>query len=894
MTATDGTSRREQKDVRSRAYCRLISTGLLLVLIVLVVTGCGPFVDSWNIQDHADEVAGRLGAGQTIGQTFVAGCAGLSDIDVQIAVYPDIPPSQGALTMSLYRLPLSSPAVLPAAEGLAPGGAFAQPVANPPWVGQPAYATASFAEASLQSDQWVRFPFPPVDDSLNRSFALLVSTTDSQPSPVTLWATGHLDDLNGLRFYRGQATPGRFVYRAYCSEPVLNVAQQTLSLVNRSGWLWPVELLLCVLPGFVVVTLVEAGESDPAAFVGSAIGWSVLLAPVGLAILSPVHHGLLALPFLAGLGVVALFWRRPHLRFTRTSLIGVASCLIALPLRASAAKDLVLPMWTDSVQHSYIVDLILRNQAVPATYGLAMPREVFDYHFGFHTLAATGAWLTGASAPEAVLATGQILNALICLTLYRFARDVTGSARAGAIAAVLVGFVSTQPAYFVSWGRDTELAGLVALPSAAFALKCALREKAGWRQIVVGAFAAGALILVHPRVAIFLVGFAIACFVTDLFQRPSFRRFAWEGGRLVATGVISLALISPWVIRLWLAHRHQVSGSFAWQPIDFPWGLAIAGSDYWIVVAGCLGLLAALVFQPALALFFVVWLAPLVVITNPGTFHLPVNLFLNNGSLAIAVFLPATILTGYLIEVIARYARVFKWPAVARWLTIGLLLIAGLTRSNAQATVLNPCCMLARPQDLAVFAWVRDNTPANARFLIASTPWDFESWYGGDAGYWLPVLAQRWVDVPPLFYATATSDQVQAVNDAASQTSHGAADPAALAVLAKSIGARYVFIGARDGDLDPAALVRSGYFRTVYRDGAWVLELTTTPVGDGTGVTDGPAAAEPAGRVVVTAVVAATGAAGAANSSTVTVSTPVAGGTPSDAKAAGLRSRTPG
>ena len=867
---------------------RPLGVGILLGLLILAVAGCGPFVDSWNIQDHADEVAGRLGAGQTIGQTFVAGCAGLSDIDVQIAIYPDVPPSQGSLDLTLYRLPANSPARIPAAEGLASGGAFVQPISRPPWSGQPAFATASFAEASLQSDQWVRFPFPSVTDSQNRPFALVASTTDPKSSPVTLWATGHLDDLDGLRFSQGQAIPGRFVYRAYCTEPLISVARQTAAFVARSGWLWPVETLLCFLPGLVVVSWLESGESDPAAFLGSAIGWSVLLAPIGLASLSPVHHGTLALPILGVLGVGALFWRRPRLRFSRASLIGIVTLLVALPLRASAAKDLVLPMWTDSVQHSYIVDLILRYQGVPATYGLAMPREVFDYHFGFHTLAATGAWLTGASAPEAVLATGQILSAVICLTLYRFARDITGSARAAAVAAVLVGLVSTQPAYFVSWGRYTELAGLVALPSAAFALKSALNDKARRWQLVVGAVAAGALILVHPRVAIILVGFALACFLTNFVERPSFRRVLREGSRLFVMGGLSLVLISPWVMRLWLAHRHQVSGSFAWQPIDFPWGLATAGSDYWIVVAGSIGFLAALVFQPGLALFFVIWLAPLVVVTNPGTFHLPVNLFLNNGSLAIAVFVPATILAGYLVEAIAVRARVAKWPTIARWGAGGLLLIGGLSRMNSQATVLNPCCMLARPQDLKAMAWVRDHTPADARFLIAGTPWDFESWFGSDAGYWLPVLAQRWVDIPPLFYATGPADQAQAVNRAASQTSHLAADPARLANLADRMDAKYVFIGARGGDLDPASLVRSGYFRTVYRDGAWVLEVSTTGGDGGVGLAAGPTTVGATDSVEVTGVV------GASNSSTVTVSTPVAGGAPSDSKAAGLRSRTPG
>ncbi len=841
---------------------RPFSLRLLLALIVVAVTGCGPFVDSWNIQDHADEVAGRLGNGSIVAQTFSAGCPGLSAIDLQIAVYPDVPPSSGSLVVSLYPQPTDTT------------------VTN--WRTQAALASASFPEASLVSNQWIRFPFPPVEDSENKTFAIVAWTTDAMPSPVTLWATGHAVALAGTRYLQDQVKPGRFVFRAYCNEPPLLVAHQVLTLVSRSGWLWPVELFLCCMPGLLVVTWLDQEERDLTAFLGLAIGWSVLLAPLGLALLTPFHLGTAALPAFGGLGLFAFLWRRPRLRVGRSALVGLVACAVALPLRVIAAKDLVLPMWSDSVQHSYIVDLILQRRGLPVTYGLAMPNEVFDYHFGFHTLAASGAWLTGTSAAEAVLATGQILNGLICLTMYRFARDLIGSARAGAVAALLVGLVTTQPAYFVSWGRYTELAGLVALPAAAAALKTGLDSKGKWWQFSAAATAASAMILVHPRVAVFLAGFALAVLVTNQVDHPSLRRLIGECARLLTMGGMSLLLVSPWVLRLWHAHSHQVTASFPWQTFDFPWDLATGGADYWIVRAAGLGLLVALLLRPSLAFLLVVWAAPLVIITNPATFHLPFFLFLNNGSLAIAVFVPATILTAYLAEVIATGARVVQWPTSARWATVALLLAGSLSRANAQATVLNPCCMLARPQDLAAINWVRDHTPPDARFLIEGNPWDVNSWFGSDAGYWLPVLAHRWVSIPPLFYATATPDQAKVVNTTASLASQVADDPAALAQLARQIGARYVFVGTRGGDFDPENLVKSGYFRVVFRDGAWVLELASDRA---TERVAGPGIVE---------VITDEGAVGTSNNSTVTVNTPVAGAPPRASKAAGLRSRTPG
>ena len=92
--------------------------------------------------------------------------------------------------------------------------------------------------------------------------------------------------------------------------------------------------------------------------------------------------------------------------------------------------------------------------------------DQFTYHFGFHSTAAALHWITGLPAPTATLWTGQLLNGLACLVLYPLVFRMTGSRWASVWAVLLTGLLSPLPMKMVNWGRYTQLAGMVILPSA--------------------------------------------------------------------------------------------------------------------------------------------------------------------------------------------------------------------------------------------------------------------------------------------------------------------------------------------------------------------------------------------------------------------------------------------
>src|SRR6185369_3061155 len=133
------------------------------------------------------------------------------------------------------------------------------------------------------------------------------------------------------------------------------------------------------------------------------------------------------------------------------------------------------------------------------------------YHFGFHVAAAVWSWTTGAPAPDAVLIVGQLVNAMAVLALYPLAVSLAeGSRLAGAVALLVAGLLSPLPAFYINWGRYTQLAGQALLPAFVFFLDRAWNERDRITPSAVALLSLllAGLALTHYRVAL-LAGAAV-------------------------------------------------------------------------------------------------------------------------------------------------------------------------------------------------------------------------------------------------------------------------------------------------------------------------------------------------------------------------------------------------
>lgn len=537
-------------------------------------------------------------------------------------------------------------------------------------------------------------------------------------------------------------------------------------------------------------------------------------------------------------------------------LAAFALLLLAIVLRLVQAGDLVAPAWVDGYHHSVITELFLRAGGVPADFTPFLEGVPFYYHFGFHALAAGAAMIASASAPTAVLATGQLLSAVTAATTWLLALRMTRSEAAAALAAAVPAAWHFFPAYYVSWARYTQLAGLVVLPVAWLLLAEAMDGGAGTSQpndrrlaphgaaspdrrrraiLLAGAVAAG-LALLHYRVLAFYVLGALVLGLDALLRRESAGL-----ARLVAVGAVAVTLAGGWLLgpfrrgvsrlaadtaalaadRTLSAVRPGVEAegglsASSSAPAWWSWGGAVDSLPSWLftiehngalLVLAALGLVLALLAGRRGADALLAWLLLALLLVHPTWFGLPSSWLLPRFALAISAWLPTALAlalgASVVIGGLARHGQE-RLPS-RRSASLGrrmasiaavLLVAGGIAAGWRLRNVANPDTVILTAPDMAAMDWVRRNTPSEATFLVMTGHWHLGSYRGLDGGYWLPLLTGRGTSMPLSFYAYGPPARAAAVRAVAEETALGdALEDGALLRLMETVGATWVYVG---------------------------------------------------------------------------------------------------
>lgn len=479
----------------------------------------------------------------------------------------------------------------------------------------------------------------------------------------------------------------------------------------------------------------------------------------------------------------------------------VAILLLALVLRSMDGLAIAVPAWVDGYHHTLIAQKILDVAGVPSDLRPWLAVDRFYYHFGFHAVAAGLVWLSGVQTSDAVLLIGQTLIALITLPTWVFARRLTGSRWAATFAGAVPATLYWFPAYFVTWGRYTQLAGLVILPIALIVLWDAIidprRGSASAWRIALASIAASGLVLIHYRVAVFYaIGAVIALAGACAFnRRPVETTLRWSGVALLGG-----ALVAPWLSRHLLdgvrAMESVTQSWYRWDPEanDVPsWLFTIGDNRVWLAV-GAIGLIAALLSGRAAALGTAIVLALAALAANPAAIGLPSSWMLPSFAVAISLFLPVAIGAGFVVSEVLRAlgledgesgaaARPMSARLQAALAAAALVIaLAGTWRMHVVFEDGRPSYRPMRNQerteiftseDRAGMEWVRNNTAPDAGFLVSTGHWQLGSYRGLDGGYWLPLLTGRRASAPAALYNYGQVDDVLFVQDICERAARG-------------------------------------------------------------------------------------------------------------------------
>ncbi|MCD6518446.1 MAG: hypothetical protein J7M05_00780 [Anaerolineae bacterium] len=519
--------------------------------------------------------------------------------------------------------------------------------------------------------------------------------------------------------------------------------------------------------------------------------------------------------------------------------------LLALGVRLYQVRHILYPAWVDSYHHTIITQIVLDTGRVPVGYRPFAPLDSFHYHFGFHAYSAFVGWITGLPAHRAVLLGGQVLNALTVPSLFFFVDRLTKDRRAALFSGAMAGLVCRMPAYYVNWGRYTQLAGQVLLPVAlAFTVEaCQAKEKREqWRKAFLASLLAGGLLLTHYRVAIFyIVGVGI-------FGLSKVLRGRRTGQVLLCLGAIGLLVlfwIGPWLfslLRKTISVAQQVRRTvpkgqqYDYLTLEFVLGYGLRLPVLLLSGLAAIWLLARVTVRP-LGGLILLWLAAMFFLANPVLSGIPSG-FLPNGTVIVALYLPASLLVGLAVgdawSLLDGKCRK-NWPRWGAKLSLAgfglLVLVASILGTRGiLAHGLEPWRYLVSSADLQAMRWIEKNVPQDALFAVTGEFWLPTAVAGADAGLWLPYIAHRQTLIPPMIYISEADEHfIEQVN----RTVRGLLQADSAQALARAlwqVGAGYIYLGRRSPENWHALLEDSRYFQCLYAiDDVRVYQLKGVP-----------------------------------------------------------------
>jgi hypothetical protein len=572
--------------------------------------------------------------------------------------------------------------------------------------------------------------------------------------------------------------------------------------------------LLLLLPGAAILALFPDRRRGWVELLSISFGLGLSVIALGalLGRVAGFHYGpaLLTGPA-AGCAILLVFGlarKQPSFRWSAFAGLEILAIAVLLALRFYQARDLALPAWVDSVHHVFLVRLFLEGGGLPVTLQPWIPGP-FYYHFGFHAAAAVFAVFSGLSPDRAVLFFGQILGVAAALSAYRLSMALRRDRRQALLVLALVGFFSEMPAYYLTWGRYTLLAGMVLLPLAmAEAVEYTLRAPRPASAVRLAILTAGTL-LSHYLTGILLALFLALLGVYVLLRRNRRRRFP---GLAVAVAAGTAAAL-PWLIPMLrysagsvgvdvVAPGGAVDAMYFANYGDYLWKLLGPLRNYLLLGSGLLAGLAAL-FRRGPLRVFAVWGLVLGLETLPWGLRIAP---FRPDHLAIIVFLPASILAANGLITLADYLN-RRVPALrAHFFFGGVALAVCLAGIWQTRTIVNPGTVFATSDDRQAAVWAARNTPADAVFLINVVPWQNGLYRGVDGGWWLLPLAERRTLLPPMLYSFGPQDYIDKVDGVAATVSTLTGCTGEFWSIVQAQGVTYLYIKEGSGSLQPGGL----------------------------------------------------------------------------------------
>ncbi|MBL8101533.1 MAG: hypothetical protein JNM02_03305, partial [Anaerolineales bacterium] len=408
---------------------------------------------------------------------------------------------------------------------------------------------------------------------------------------------------------------------------------------------------------------------------------------------------------------------------------------ISVVLRLAFLKNMVLPAYFDSAEHYRIIKYFVSLYELPVS---DLPLINY-YHVGFHFLSATVSHIFHLGIVDTMLVFGQVILAVLPLSLFFIIKQETGSSAAAVFACLLTGLGWHMPSHVMDWGKYPALLSLVGIH---FVLNIGylmyrndrLEFK---RPALYWLLSFGILVsaLIHTRSLIVFIFMGASLLLTVL--QKHLPPFSW---RLVFSMVLLIIAVEIAFVQN-SSLLALVFGTYSGRDL-FTTGLVLF-----------LFVFSAYIFTEMT--FFFLAASSLMLV---GLF-LPVNGWLGYGALTLLdrpyvqmlVYLPLSVFGGFGLAGLNQFIQRFSFPLkpsphLVTFLLFGFVILnAGINHDFYPSD----CCQIVSRDDLATLQWMNNTLSPDANILIASTDLivtsleSVDTLAGVDGGIWIPPMISR-------------------------------------------------------------------------------------------------------------------------------------------------------
>lgn len=484
---------------------------------------------------------------------------------------------------------------------------------------------------------------------------------------------------------------------------------------------------------------------------------------------------------------------------------------------------------SDSYHHTLITQMIIDNGRLPHDFGQFFPIISFTYHFGFHTTAAFLGWTSKIPTILLILVVGKILVILCSASISLLTEKITGNRWAGLISAVVV-LICIFPSHMLEWGRYTQLTGLTITIVFTTFFWLWIENNFTWKEVPLLALLAAGIGLSHYRVVTMAIIGAITIFCIDGLRNS--KRISWNkvlvrGGILIGT---TLLFVAPWLLHIWLSD--QTGYEIITNPMDpkyYTWkrlGEIVLNYPTNIPLLSLLAICMIIgwIKKSKVVITFTIWF---ILLLLPSRYAF----IIDATSVRISLFIPLAVIIGTISPSIPALFirscndvhRVYK--------TIMPIFLAVLYIGGAITAIFTPLIHdgYLRKNDLKAMEFIKEYIPTDAYFMVNLYRFPFSDilMVGSDAGYWIPLLANRKAVAPPMIFTfERVSDPGYADNLRQLEGLNGdLVSDESLNILRKE-GITHIYTGVRGGPINPEKLLLSSDYRLIYQDdGVFIFEL---------------------------------------------------------------------